>query len=88
MNEEKIIKIIAKVRQMYKYDKRFADILANPAHIAGAETKKNGVELLDIIWSFYGDQIIVGRKRIVYRPEHGRDEELVTYDSFEELLRM
>lgn len=86
--DKQICEIIAKVRQMFKYDKRFKDILKIPALVHCCETKNNGVELTNIIWSFYGDQIIVGKHRIVYSPEHGNTEELITYKNFDELLNM
>ena len=88
MNEEIICKIIAKVRQMYKYDKRLADILATTASIKGSETPEGKIEFSSITWSFYGNQIVAGRHRIVYSPEYGEDEELITYSDFNELISL
>ena len=86
--DKQICEIIAKVRQMFRYDKRFKDILKTPASVHCSETKNNEIELTSIIWCFYGYQIIVGKHRITYSPEHGNTEELTTYKNFDELLNM
>ena len=82
--EELILRIIAKVRQMYKYDNRFKDILDQNAAVELRE-KDGKLESASIQFCWY-DMIIVCNGRIVYKPEYGCDQVLYTYDNFENFI--
>lgn len=82
--EEKIQRIIAKVRSMYKYASDFNCVLENKASIKIREDK-DGLHIASITFAYY-DMIIVGEKSIRFHPEHGQVKTLATYKNFDALL--
>lgn len=88
---EKLKAIIAKVRDMYKYDATYRNTLKGRASVAMTETS-DGELVVDTI-EFYGntnwDEIIVTKNCIEYHPYEGkRNTVLMTFKDFDELLAM
>ena len=82
--ETKIVQIIKKVRTMYKYYKKYNEILQTNPSIS--ITEKDGKLFLNsIIFDNY-DQIIISKNHIVFSDYYGHKEELITYNGFDELL--
>lgn len=88
-NITNIKRIIAKVRSMYKYDKKYKDILANRAYIDLSENTESGdIELNSISFDNY-DRIFIYPTKVLYIPYDGYDKKiLATYQNWDELLAL
>lgn len=84
--EEKILKIIKKVRSMYKYNKKY-DVLLGKDPSVDISIKNEEIILEDITFQDY-DCIIVDDKMILFKPYYGEKETLITYNGFDELLKL
>ena len=82
--EELIIKVIAKVRDMYKYIPELNELLKQGAEVKIEETEE-GLHIKNISFSYYG-KILVGEKSIIFFPDQGEFKTLATYKNFEALL--
>ena len=85
--EEKILAIIKKVRDMYRFDNRYGAILkANPS-IELSVGKGNSLKIDSISWNYY-DSIYVTSKQITMHPEHGSPTTLIKYNGWDGLLNL
>lgn len=80
--------IIAKVRDMYKYDSEYKEILKNRPEIKLKETKNGEFELNSIHFTDGYSSIYIGSKSIWFDPYRGENKTLVTYSNLEELLKI
>lgn len=84
--EEKILKIIKKVRSMYKHDRRYSAILKNDPSV-DIKVKNGKIILNDITFNDY-DCIFVDEDMILFKSYYGERETLITYKGFDELLKL
>ena len=83
--EQKILAIVNKVRNMYRFDKRYKAILeAYPSITLGVDDEGN-LELKSISWNYY-DTICASKDQITLHPEYGSDATLIEYNGWNELL--
>ena len=84
--EEKILKIISKVRSMYRYDQKYSEIVKyNPSINVCLEGEK--LVLKGITFDFY-DRISVYNDGIFFKPEHGQSQVLFRHKDFDSLLEL
>ena len=88
-NITNIKRIVAKVRSMYKYDKKYKDILANRAYIDLSENEETGdIELNSINFDNY-DRICIYPTKVLYISYNGYDRKtLATYQDWDEFLSL
>ena len=85
--EEKILDIIKKIREMYRFDKRYKNILIANPHIALKLNTKGNVVLDYISWNNY-DSICATEKHITFHGEHGAKDTLIEYNGWDALLKL
>ena len=82
--------IISKVREMYKNDDAIKEIISCPATIRGYE-RDGKVATYSIIFNYFGlgDHVSVTPTAIRhYKRDRDTWETLITYESFDELMRV
>ena len=84
---EEIKQIIAKVRQIYKYDETYKEIVSRNPSIHLSETRDGEIQLDSIRFSWY-DSMLISKSGIWYTPSYGDTKAILKYRSFEEFLKL
>ena len=87
VNFEKINEIIAKVREMYKYDNRVNKLVLKKAKVELLEDINGNLDLMSIDFSDF-DILSIYNNRIVFFPDSGGSETLLKYKNWDELLSL
>lgn len=85
--EEKILAIIEKIRNMYRYDPNCRDLVKNAPDISLKLIKGNKLSIDCISWQWYSS-IYATEKQITYHPEHGNARTLIKYNGWDALLKL
>ena len=85
--EEKILKVIKKTREIFRYQKKYRDVLKqNPSVTCYVKNDKF------VLWSIQfcdGYSVIsINNKGIWYSPNRGNDEMLINFKSIDDFLEM
>lgn len=83
--ESKLNKIITKIQKMYSFGK-YREITEQNPEITLTKTEE-GWEIRSIRFDFY-DTILIGTSGIYFHPEHGRSEQLLAFNGFDDFLDM
>lgn len=84
--EKYVLRIIEKVRSMYKYDTLLKDIVKQDA-IIEFEEYRGKLNLVSISFNYY-DRLYVCSSGIIFYPEIGTKRQILEYDGFSKLLEM
>ena len=85
--EQKILAIVDKVRNMYRFDKRYKAILETKPNIMLGINDEGNLELESISWNYY-DAIYASNEQIALHPEYGSNATLIEYNGWDELLAL
>jgi len=83
--ESKLDTIIAKIQKMFSFGK-YREIIEQSPEVTLTKTKE-GWQIRSIEFDFY-DSIFVGMSGIYFHPEHGRSEQLLAFNGFDDFLNM
>lgn len=84
--EEKIIKIVDKVRTIFKYDIEKQEIIKTNPSIS-LEYKNNELNIVSIEFNYY-DILCITPTKVIFIPEFGNKKILFKYDNYDELLNL
>lgn len=84
--EEKILAIIEKIRNMYRYDPNCRDLVQNDPSIS-LKLIKGKLSIDCISWQWYSS-IYATEERITFHPEYGNARTLVEYNGWDALLKL
>ena len=84
--EEKILAIIEKIRNMYRYDPNCRDLVKNDPEVS-LKVVGDKISIADISWQWYSS-IYATEEKITFHPEHGNARTLIEYNGWDALLKL
>ena len=78
-------KVVARVRNIYKYVPEYRDVLKQPAHIEFVEDSNGNPEVFQITFRWFS-YLCVSKTAIAFVDENGLRKELMTFKDLDNFL--